>query len=149
MTLSQGARVIERRDYSTRPFATKMQQDQARLWSTWTRVKAEREAKGLARISQIELAQKWKVTAPLIGHYLHAREPVPVKWQLRFAEYLGVPVTAIWPDFIHAKLLQSGLPSDALEVALEYLDLLPPSQQAIRLTIQNLPRRETKKRDAR
>lgn len=126
-----------------------MQQDQARLRAIWDRVQADRLAKGEPRISQKELALKWDVTPPLVGHYLAGREPINVKWQLRFSEYLGVPVTEIWPDFAHAKALQSGLPQEAVQFALEFMDLLPGSQHAIRTTMDALPRRDPKKRDSR
>lgn len=141
--------MLERRDYATRPFATKMQKDSARLADTWRREKAKRIAERKPPLLQKDLAHKWGVTEAMVGHYLRGREPLNVKWQIRFAEFLGVPILDIWPDFEHKQILSAGIPADALEVALDYTEITPGGQEALRKMMAELPRRPSAKRDVR
>ena len=141
--------MFERRNYVTRPFATKMQKDYARLAEVWQREKARRKAEGLPPLLQKDLAHKHGVTEAMVGHYLKGREPLNLKWKVWFAEFLETPPWEIWPDFEHKQILSSGLPPDAIEVALDYAEITPGGQEAVRKMMAELPRRQPAKRDTK
>lgn len=134
--------MLERRDFATRPFATPMQKDHARLKAAWERVNRERLAQGKPKLLQKALAAEYGVTESNIGHYLKGREPLNDKWKLRFAKFLGLPVWEIWPDYEYRDVIAKGLPAGAIEFGLEYLDITEEGQQALRGIMKTLPRRQ-------
>lgn len=139
--------MLERRNFLTRPFATLTEKDHARLKAAWERVAAERGARGQPKLLRKSLAAQYRVTEGLVGHYFNGREPIPIKWKLRFAEYLGLSPLAIWPDFPHKKALHTTLDSDVLEVALDYAEIADEKQkEAVRKMISSLPKRPAAKR---
>lgn len=126
-----------------------MDKDYIRLRAAWDRVAAEREARKQPKLLQKSLAAQYKVTEGMVGHYINGREPLPIKWKLRFAEFLGLSILEIWPDFPHKKLLHADLDRDVLEVALEYAEIEDEDQKkAVRAMISALPRRKAPKRGA-
>lgn len=138
--------VLERRNFLTRPFATLMEKDHVRLNAAWNKIAAERQAKG-EKMLQKQLAAQYGVSEGLVGHYLRGREPIGVKWKLRFADFLKLSVVEIWPDFPHKKALNADLDRDVLEVALEYAEIADEKQkEAVRSMITSLPKRISGKR---
>lgn len=134
--------VVERRNTITRPFVSKVERDAGLLRDKWDRVNKDRVSKGLPRLSRKELAQTHKVTPGMISHYMRGREPLNVKWQMRFADYLGMSPSAIWEDFPHKNLAPGQIPPEAVELALDVLGLDPGAVDAVRSLIAEL----TKKR---
>lgn len=124
-----------------------MEKDHARLKTAWGRVVAERQRKGLPKLLRKSVAAQYSVTEGLIGHYFNGREPIPIKWKLRFAEYLNLSPLDIWPDFPHKKALRADLDRDVLEVALEYAEIADDKQkESVRSLISSLPKRPAVKR---
>lgn len=134
--------VVERRNTITRPFVSKAARDAGLLRDRWDSVNKERVSKGLPRLSRKDLAQKHDVTPGMISHYMRGREPLNVKWQMRFADYLGVSPSVIWEDFPHKNLAPGQIPPEAVELALDVLELDPGAVVAVRSLIAEL----TKKR---
>lgn len=115
--------------------------DAGLLRDAWARADREREAKGLPRLSRKELAQIHKVTPGMISHYMLGREPLNVKWQLKFADYLGMSPGAIWEDFPHKNLAPGQLPPEAVELTLDVLGLDPTAMKAVRTLIAELSKK--------
>lgn len=138
----------ERRNLDTRPFVpnaerktaeiSKMSKEADELNDAWTRSNQQRKARGVPRLSQKELAAKHHVTAGLVSHYLKGREPLNVKWQLRFSDYLGIPPGEIWPDFPHKNFTPGVLPADIMETAAELHELEGTDLETIRTLIDSL-----------
>jgi hypothetical protein len=133
--------VFDRRNHMARPFESKAEKDAAALRNEWSRVDKERAAKGSPRLSRKDLARQHHVTPGMISHYMRAREPLNVKWQMRFAEYMGVSPSSVWPDFPHKNLAPGQLPPDAVELTLDLLGLPPNEQGAVRSLIQSLAKK--------
>lgn len=115
-----------------------MNKDSKRLRAAWQAVDKIRKEQGLPRLSQKELAKKYKNSPALVGHYLSGRETLNEKWKIRFAAYLGVPITEIWPDFPHCNF---GVPEYAMKIAFDFLEMDLEGQDVVRRTIAALPRR--------
>lgn len=126
----------------TRPFASKVEKDAALLREAWEKIDGARKAKGLPRLSRKELASAWDVTPGNVSHYMRGREPLNVKWQMRFAEFLGLSPSAIWEDFRYKNLAPGKLPPEAVELTLDLLGLDDDERDAVRQLVQKL----TKKR---
>lgn len=139
--MARGRTVLERRDFATRPFATPMQRDHAKLKAAWDRVNRERIAQGKPKLLQKSLAADYGVTESNIGHYIKGREPLNDKWKLRFAKFLGLKVWDIWPDFEYKGVISTGLPQDVMEFTFDFLELTDESQQQLRSLAKALPRR--------
>lgn len=95
------------------------------LRAAWHRVAAEKQT-----ISGKELALLWGVTEGAVSQYLNGHTPLNVEAQLRFAQYLDLPVASIWPDFPFRDLCPGALPPSAVEVALNWLLCDEPQQEA-------------------
>lgn len=132
----------ERRNAMTRPFTSKSEKDAGLLRAAWKKADDERQAKGLPRLSRKALAKIYKVTPGTVSHYMRGREPLNVKWQMRFGGYLGISPSAIWEDFPHKDLAPGHLPPQAVELTLDLLDLDQNEFDAVRKLVQSL----TKKR---
>jgi len=133
---------VERRNAMTRPFASKVEKDAALLRAAWERIDGERKARGLPRLSRKELATTADVTPGMVSHYMRGREPLNIKWQMRFAEFLGLSPSAIWEDFRYKNLAPGKLPPEAVELTLDLLSLDDDELVAVRQLVQSL----TKKR---
>lgn len=134
----------ERRQSLTRPFVTKPERDAALLRDAWAKVDRQRADQKLPRLSRKTLAKIHDVSDGMISHYMRAREPLNVKWQLRFAEYLGLSPSAIWADFPHKNLAPGKLPPHAVELTFELLELGEKDFDAVRALIQSLIKKAPK-----
>jgi len=133
--------VVERRNTITRPFVSKTERDAGLLRDRWERVQKERASKGLPRLSRKDLAHEYGVTAGMISHYMRGREPLNVKWQMRFAQYLGASPSSIWDDFPHKNLAPGQLPPEAVELTLDILSLDDNAIKAVRSLISELSKK--------
>ena len=126
----------------TRPFASKIEKDASLLREAWLKADAERKAKGQPRLSRKELAKICKVTPGLVSHYMRGREPLNIKWQMQFADFLGLSPSAIWEDFRYKNLAPGKLPPEAVELTLDLLSLDEDELVAVKQLVHSL----TKKR---
>lgn len=132
----------ERRNNITRPFVTKSAKDAGLLRDAWDRADQARRDNGQPKLSQKELAGKHKVTPGMISHYITGTEPLNVKWQLRFADYIGVSPGVIWPDFPHKNLAPGAIPPEAADLALDLLDLNPADVDTVRILVRSLGKKK-------
>lgn len=110
-----------------------MQKEHARLKQVWARVNSERRGKGEPQLLQKAIAADYGVTPGLIGAYVNGHEPIPEKWKIRFAHFLGVPLLELWPDFPYrGLLLTAGVSAGTLELALELSEYDPEAITAVR-----------------
>lgn len=94
------------------------------LWDVWQRRKAEDRT-----ITQKELALLWGVTEGAVSQYLRGHTALNLEAQLRFAQFLEVPITAIWPDFQFRDMCPGKLPPKAVIVATDWANIQDIEQQ--------------------
>lgn len=133
--------MLERRRFMTRPFATKVQRDAELLRNAISRVRRERTGKQHPKLAQKDLARKHHVSPGLISQYIRGHEPLNLKWQMRFADWLALSPVEIWPDFEHKRLVSGQLPPDVVELAQELLEYNEDERAALKTLV-----RVTKKR---
>jgi hypothetical protein len=129
---------IPRRTVVAEPLNTKAKRDAELLRAAWTMVDAERRASNRPKLLRKEIASEHKVTPGLISHYYTGREPLNIKWQLRFSTFLRIPVDQIWPDFPYKNLAIGEIPREATDLALDILSLEITQRSAVLGLIQSL-----------
>jgi hypothetical protein len=120
---------------------TKSDRAAAALREAWSRVDSARAKAGKARLSRKELAGIYLVTPGMVSHYMRGREPLNIEWQLRFAQYLGLPVAEIWPDFPHKNIISGLMSPETVELARAIQSLDETEQNAVRLLIHSLAKK--------
>jgi hypothetical protein len=119
---------------------SKTDRDAALLREAWERAQRTRADKGLPKLSQKALAAQHHVSAGMVSHYYKGTEPLNVKWQLRFAEYLSVSPVTIWHDFPYQTITSHEKETIELVKAIQELD--QPAFAALQSLVRSLPKKK-------
>lgn len=128
------------------PLTAKQMADAAALKQCWDAIGRAREVSGKTH-SKKDLALRWGgqgVHPSNVSQYINGHIPLNIEAQLRFADYLEVVPTQIWPDFEFRHLVPGRLPPDAIEVATAYMELAGAVKETARHLLQSLPKAAVK-----
>jgi hypothetical protein len=125
------------------PLTVKQFADAAALKQCWDAIERSREVSGRPH-SKKDLAHRWGVHPSNVSQYINGHIPLNIEAQLRFADYLEVVPTAIWPDWEFRHLVPGRLTPEAIEVAALYMDLAASVKETARHLLHSLPKNPAK-----